>query len=121
VPGVYAPGLTRALLRKAKARASPYAYAVRRRLRFLASINRVGGGASFYRRPTPLSSAVLAYGGTAAANGSGLTPALSRLRGTYALARSGGGVRSRWSLTWTLRAIKAKRPWPSTASPSTSP
>jgi hypothetical protein len=43
------------------------------------------------RRPTPLSSAVLAYGGTAAANGSGLAPALSRLRGTYALTRSGGG------------------------------
>jgi len=42
---------------------------------------------------------VLAYGGTAAANVYGLTPALSRLRGTYALMRSGGGVRSRWSLT----------------------
>jgi len=38
---------------------------------------------------------VRAYGGTAAANVSGLTPALSRLRGTYALARSGGGVRYR--------------------------
>lgn len=75
------------------------------------------------RRPTPLSSAVLHYVGTAAANGSGLTPSrlAAGLRGTYALARSGGGVRSRWSLTSTLRAIMAKRPWPSTTSPSTSP
>ena len=32
-----------------------------------------------------------------------------------------GGVRSRWSLTSTLRAIKAKRPLPPTASPSVSP
>jgi hypothetical protein len=32
-------------------------------------------------------------GGTAAANGSGLAPALSRLRGTYAPTRSGGGTR----------------------------
>lgn len=37
---------------------------------------------------------MLAYGGTAAANGFGLAPALSRLRGTYALTRSGGGTRS---------------------------
>ena len=35
---------------------------------------------------------------------SGLTPALSRLRGTYALTRSGGGVRSRWPLTSTPSA-----------------
>ena len=70
--GLYAPGLTRALLKKAKARASPYAYAVRRRWRLLASISRVGGGALFYRRPTPWSSVVFHCVGTAAAYCSGL-------------------------------------------------
>jgi len=45
--GLYAPGLTRALLKKAKVRASPYAYVVRRRWRLLAWISRVGGGALF--------------------------------------------------------------------------
>ena len=37
----------------------------------------------------------------------GLAPALSRLRGTYALARFGGGVRSRWSLTCPATRLAA--------------